>query len=133
MANKEIQQEVEDLKAATALISEGVTTLQTNLLTASNKIAELEQAGVSPETIAQLRAAVDGAQTIAQQFEKAADSEQPTPDASELPQPVETVGGEEAPAGGETATGDDQATPAPAEGTEQSGGDNAASDETSNS
>lgn len=112
MANQEIQQEVDDLKAATALIGEGVGTLQTNLLTALNKIAELEQQGVNPETIAALRSAVDGAQTIAQQFQKAADPEQPTPDVSEIPQPVEDVAGNEAPAGGETAVGDDQNTPA---------------------
>lgn len=118
MANQEIQQEVDDLKAATALIGEGVGTLQTNLLTALNKIAELEQQGVNPETIAALRSAVDGAQTIAQQFQKAADPEQPTPDVSEIPQPVEDVAGNEAPAGGETAVGDDQNTPAEGTGDE---------------
>lgn len=119
MANQEIQQEVDDLKAATALIGEGVGTLQTNLLTALNKIAELEQQGVNPETIAALRSAVDGAQTIAQQFAKAADSDQPTPDVSELPQPVEDVAGNDVPAGGETATGDDEATPAPETGNDE--------------
>ncbi|AZS07971.1 hypothetical protein SEA_SCHOMBER_124 [Gordonia Phage Schomber] len=129
MANEEIQQEVNDLREATQLISQGVGTLNTNLITATNKIAELEAAGVHPDTLASLRSAVDGAQEIAKQFAKAADPEQPTPDASELPQPVETVADEEVPAGGETATGDDSTdTPAPETETPASDDDTTAGD-----
>jgi len=89
MSNEEIQNEINDLKAATALIGAGVGTLKTNLSTALDKISELEAAGVSPETIANLRDAVNGAQEIAGQFEAAADPSQPTPGEGDLPDPVE--------------------------------------------
>lgn len=91
MANQDIQNEINDLKAATSLIASGVGTLKTNLQTALDKIGELEAAGVSPEQVADLKAAVDGAQTIAGQFEAAADPEQPTPPVEELPDPVEST------------------------------------------
>lgn len=89
MANEEIQQEINDLKAATGLIASGISTLKTNLSTALDKIGELEAAGVDPAQLADLKSAVDGAQTIAGQFEAASDPTVPTPDPSELPDPVE--------------------------------------------
>lgn len=97
MANQDIQNEINDLKAATALIASGVGTLKTNLQTASEKIDALEAAGVSPEQVADLRAAVDGAQTIAGQFEQAADENQPTPPVEDLPAPVENTPGTDVP------------------------------------
>lgn len=93
--NEAIQQEVDDLNASVAVIAAGVGTLSTDLDTARQRIAELEAneaaliaAGVSPEVVANLKAAVDGAQNIASAFQAAVDPEQPTPPVEELPDPV---------------------------------------------
>lgn len=116
-SNEDIQSEVNDLKNATALIAEGVSTLKANLSVATDKINELESAGVSPDTLASLRAAVDGAQEIAGQFQAAADPDVPTPDPSELPDPVEPTPSDptpapEQPSGDEPGSAFDDETPA---------------------
>lgn len=95
-SSENIQSEVNDLNAAVSTISAGVGTLNTNLATASQRIAELEAQGVDPEVIGNLKAAVDGAQSIADAFGAAVDPEQPTPAPEELPEAVtpETTDGE---------------------------------------
>ena len=88
--NDALLAEVNDLKAAVAVINDGTDTMQANLDAAKARIAELEAAGVAPETVAALTDAVDGVQAIADRFSAAADPEVPTP-TDPTPAPVEDV------------------------------------------
>ncbi|UVF61524.1 hypothetical protein SEA_DALANDE_109 [Gordonia phage DalanDe] len=95
--NADIQEQVNELNAAVAVINSGVGTIKSDLATARDKISELESAGVAPETLAGLKAAVDNVETIASQFEVAVSPDEPTPAPEDLPGPVEETPAEPAP------------------------------------
>lgn len=77
--NDAIQAEVADLNTAFEVIITEFTGLAASLAVANARVVELEQAGVAPQTVSQLRLSVDKVQEFANRIVKTIDPGQPTP------------------------------------------------------
>lgn len=88
-SNEQLTNEIADLNSALDVISTGLGNLVVTLAVASQRISELEAAGVSGEVLTSLTGAVDRAQEIAAALVPAVDPGQTTPPAEEIPAPPE--------------------------------------------
>lgn len=86
--NEDIKAEVADANKALDTISSGIGILRADLAVAKQRVLDLETAGVAPEVLGSLRAAVDRAQEVADALIPAVDPNQTTPDAGSLPEVV---------------------------------------------
>lgn len=87
--NADIQEQVNELNAAMSVVTTGIDTIKSDLVTAKGVIEQLRAEGVSDETLAGLEAAVNNVEAVASQFAAAASPDEPTPAPEDVPGPVE--------------------------------------------
>lgn len=88
--NEEIQQEVADLEEAFTVITTEFGGMAAALAVANHRVEELEAAGVAPQTVEQLRKAVDKVQEFSNRIVQAIDPGQTTP-TTPTPDPIPDV------------------------------------------
>ena len=87
--NADIQEQVNELNAAMSVVTTGIDTIKSDLVTAKGVIEQLRAEGVSDETLAGLEAAVNNVEAVASQFAAAASPDEPTPAPEDVPGPGE--------------------------------------------